>query len=842
MEYLGAGDLQSLIGKITILHGMGGIGKTAFALTIAWPMCRRGVRVLWVQASQADSVRTALRQIAMQLGGPEAQARQMAADNLNAADLAWEALHASTKPWLLVFDSADNPAEIERELGPGWLEGSEAGAVLVTTRQESSDLWPAEASKVKLDPLDSLAGTEMLLDLTDKSEPHSTEREAARALSGRLGGIPLALRLAGCCVSQPLSPLPNFEAFREALDRDFESVVDRAADASLRPRTDDDSRNLVMQTWEVSLDALERQGIPHVRSIMRVLSCWASRPVPVGLLSPKILLRTHGQEDGPWGALVVERALRALNAVGLIDTINENPVARPVEGNDFYHWASDTRAHSCIVLHPLVAEVNAAQLDRSPDRGRSWAAAVRCLGALRGMWGTETTAAYWQLIVPHITSLVARLPGAYGDLFEITVNMHTYLSKYLRLSGQYETGYRSARGFHDRLDSFHPSSKTRFLVEYEYAEWSWHMSHLEEAGELIAEACRLAEISLGPEDFLALMARELAIAIHAERGFLESGEEMARELCEELEAKHNFPQLSMQSHHHLATILRESGQLREAENHSRKAVQLAGEIDVPAFTKAVVHHEMGVILWHRGHLDQARKLLTEVMALQKKHLPSWHPSILITRYDIASIHGIQGNQMRALVDFMDINLIERDLLGHQHRNTLQTKHQVGQIMVAMGELDQAEAVLQEVEEGQRAQGLLGRSADVLSTRHELVHIKAQRRKHAEAHRDWRQILEEEKGSLGAEHPSTLRTQYNRAISWAALGFPGVARKEMRRVLSARRRVLGEDHYETRQAAQMLTDLTRLPPEGWRFGGFGRRNVPTNRKARRTGPTLNVPRD
>ncbi|MEU5774903.1 tetratricopeptide repeat protein [Streptomyces venezuelae] len=842
-EKLGAGDLHPLLGSITVLHGMGGIGKTALALTIAGVMRRNGVRVFWVQASQVDSIRAALRQIALQLNGCETQARELAAGVLNAADLAWEALHASTKPWLLVLDSADNPTEIESELGPGWLEGSASGAVLVTTRQGSADLWPAEAKLEKLDALDSTAGAEMLLDLAGKSEAHPSERDAARALSVRLGGIPLALRLAGLCVSQPISPIRDFKAFHSSLERDFEAVVDRAADASLRPQTDDDARNLVMQTWEISLDALEQQGIPHVRSIMRVLSCWAARPVPVELLSPKVLLRTHGQDGGPWYDLVVERALRALNAVGLIDSVDENPVARPVEDNTFYHWPSENRAHRCIVVHPLVAEVNAAHLERSPDRARSWAAAARCIGALRGIWETEVTVGYWQLVIPHVAYMVARLPAAHGELFEIVVDIQKYLSKYLSLSGQYETGYRSAVILYERLDSFGPSDKIRFLVQFDYAEWAWHMSRLEEADALITEACRLADSSVGSDSFLGLMARELAIAIHAERGFLESGEKLARELCDELESRPRFLQLAMQARHHLATILRESGRLDEAEGNSRRAVHLMEQMQIPPFTHAVVRHELGVILWHRGHLNQALQLLQEVLRLQKTFLPPWHPSTLVTRYDIASIHGIQGNQIRALVDFTDIHLIEQDLLGIDHRNTLQTKHQIGQILVELKELDEAEATLRAVEKGYQSGGLQDRSADVLSTEHEIVHIKAQRGNYSEAHRDWRRILEKERHDLGPDHPSTLRTHYNWAICWASLGFPGIACTEMKKVLVARRRALGTDHFETRQAARMLADLGRLPPEGWRFGGHGRRNLPTNREERRTnGSASNLPRD
>ncbi|MFE7131850.1 tetratricopeptide repeat protein [Streptomyces sp. NPDC057638] len=831
LKQLGDGDIRSLVGAVTVLHGMGGIGKSALALSTAATALADGMHVFWIEASQSDGVRAAHQQIAVRLGGSEKHAREMAAGHLSVTDLAWEALHASGETWLLVFDGADEPHMIERDLGPGWLEPSASGAVLVTTRQGSPEFWPPGADLVKVNALEPVDGMRMLLGLAGSVEPSTVEREAARALAERLGGIPLALHAAGRCVSQPLSPLRDFAAFHEALERDFENVVDRAVGASTRPRPDDDSRHLVMRTWEVSLDALEQQGISRARSLMRVLSCWAAQPVPVALLLPKILSRAYGNGGVRWDDLVVERALTALNAAGLINVVAANPVAHPVAGNAFYRWGHGLRAQQCVIVHPLVAEVTGLQLERSPERVHAWSAAIRCLGTLRGTWGTPESFGHWQLAIPHARSMAARLPRSIGELFDVIAHTQEYLSRYLRESGQYETAYQAAMALHDRLGDFHSGDATRFRVTYACAEWSWRRSRLEEADAFAAEACRLADATMGPATFDAFAARELALAIHTERGFLKSGEKMARQLCEELTGRPEFLQLFMQTRHHLATILRESGRLDEAEKHSRHAVGIADETDSPPFTSAITRHELGVILWHRGHLHAARELLAEVLRLQRSILPPWHPAVLVTRYDIASIHAVQGNAMRALFDFLDISLVERDILGAEHHSTLQSQHQIGQVMTEMGELDQAESVLREVEKAHHAQNLQGRSMYVLSTRHELAHITAQRGHHAQAHREWREIFEEERKQVGEDHPSTLRTQFNLAICCAVLRLPGVARAEMRRVLAARRRILGPDHHETRQAAQALTDLIRLPPEAWRFGS-NRRNLPTSRKERR----------
>ncbi|WP_158991419.1 tetratricopeptide repeat protein [Streptomyces griseus] len=752
-------------------------------------------------------------------------------DGLNTADLAWEALHASEEPWLLVFDNADDPARLRQELGPNWLEPSAAGAVLVTTRQAHRSVWPPGARLIRLGPLSSEAGAEMLLTLSGGGTSDPAEHAAAQELSERLGGVPLALRAAGLCIAEPLSPIQDLTEFRQALDRDFPNVVDRATTASTHLSTIGDARSLVMQTWEVSLDALEQQGVPQVRPIMRILSCWASRPVPIALLSPKVLERTHGPDGVNWDSLAIERALSALSAVGLIDVAEENSAGPSTGVDSFYHVSAQVRRRRCFMVHPLVAEVNAAHLKRSPDRDRTWAAAVRCLGVLRDTKDLEA-AAQWPLAVPHMMTVAGRIPSPHKELFRTVVDMHMHLSRYLRMVGRYDIAYKCATILRARLNTFAPSARTRYSVELNAAEWSWNMSRLDEAKTMAGAACELAESSYGADSIEFHAARALAVAIHSELGSLGAGEKIARELCAEMDGKPHFPYLGMQAHHHLATILRQSGCLEEAEEHSRRAIESSCQLEPAPYSQAIIRHELGVILWHRGHLDQALTVLAEVLRQQLSFLPVWHPSVLVTRYDIASIHSLQGNCIRAYTEFMDIWLAEQDLLGKGHHKTLQTRHQVGQILVEIGEVDKAEPILEEVEREYRSQGLQSRLTDFLSTQHERVHIAAQRGKHVESHQGWRQILDKEQANLGARHPSTLRTHYNWAVCWAALGSVPVARAEMRKVLAARRDVLGKDHFETVQAAKILVSLTLHPFREWRFGVDRRRNLPVNRAARR----------
>nr|WP_282206561.1 tetratricopeptide repeat protein [Kitasatospora fiedleri] len=812
-----------------MLHGMGGIGKTAVALSLARKLRGKGVRVFWISAASPFSVREAMLQIMIRLGAEESLVREAALGHVNVADVMWEELEGSEVPWLLVFDSADDPGRIENELGPAWLSSSPSGSVLVTSRQGSRGFWPCDVNLMKLDPLSPTAGIDMLLDLTDEREAVIQQRQQAELLAARLGGIPLALRLAGCYLSLPSSTIRGFEDYRAALDKDFKAVIDRAASTSPELWPEGELRSLIMQTWEISLDALEKQGIPQARTVMRLLSCWASQPFPIKLLSAKILARTNGSRFGYWDELVLERTLNALNALGLVDVVCESPEWLTSPGGGFYHQDGPPTGHHCIVVHPLVAEVNAAQLDHSEDSGRVWAAAVRCLGIVRGMWTEDPRQlGFWQLIIPHLLAVASRLPDESADLFKVIVDIQDWFSQYLRVSGQYEVGYKLASVSHSRISELRLPDKLRFLSGYICADWSWQTSRLEEADELIKEACYLAGQAAGPESYQVLVANGLLVAIQVERGFFKEAEKLARESTLALDGR-QLHQLSAQAYHHLATILRETGKLEEAEENSRLAVRLCERIPgFPPYTKAVIRHELGVILWHRGRLDDALKVLTKVHQSQRGFLAPWHPSILVTRYDIASINAIQGNLMKALMEFMAIYLTEKDFLGERHYATLQTKHQVAQIMVQLGELEAAETILAEIEIERCSGKLETRHMDVLATRHELVHIKAQRGNHIGASQEWREILEEERRHLGVEHPSTLRTHFNWAICWAALDRQAIARIEIGKVLMARRRTLGAKHHETQQARQTLESLIRSPRAIWRFDRQARRPFPRSR--------------
>ena len=96
------------------LYGLGGVGKTQVALEYAHRFMADYDLVWWVPSERADEISVALADLARKMG-------LKVGDNVaEAAEAALEELRRDTTPrWLLVFDNADDPKQLEPYLPTG---------------------------------------------------------------------------------------------------------------------------------------------------------------------------------------------------------------------------------------------------------------------------------------------------------------------------------------------------------------------------------------------------------------------------------------------------------------------------------------------------------------------------------------------------------------------------------------------------------------------------------------------------------------------------------------------------------------------------------------------------
>lgn len=335
-----------------VLAGMGGVGKSTVALSIAEAAQKQGWRVWWVTALNNMSLIGGMVEILHQLDAPLAVIQAVSEGVPTAPARAWQFLndsHSAGRHWLLIFDNADDEAVLSARSSipaeyTGWLRPDPTGALIVTTRITDPRVWGNRVSLRLLRPLDPAAAAQVLTDLAPSiSDPTGAQ---AGELAARLGGLPLALHLAGRYLSSPFTQWRTFAEYREALDsKGFPQVLSELDDVSA------EARDTIQRTWELSLEGLAADGRPQTRPMLALLSCYApATPIPTTLLDPVKLAALFDEVHSLAQAInppqrgqerrVVRDALDGLQRIGLIQ----------IDGK-----MSDA---GTVTIHPVVADVN----------------------------------------------------------------------------------------------------------------------------------------------------------------------------------------------------------------------------------------------------------------------------------------------------------------------------------------------------------------------------------------------------------------------------------------------------------------------------------------------------
>ena len=379
------GQLQD--GGLAVLAGMGGVGKSTVAAAVARraraprPLRRPLARhVWWISGATATGLAAGMAAVAGHLGARPADLEAIDGQSAGAPDRLWALLDGASRGWLLVIEDAGDP-----ELLAGWVRSSARGLVVVTSRHEEQAAWGPRAAVHRLSPLSDGEAGRVLRDLA----PAAGGQAEAEALGRQLGGLPLALQLAGRSIAAGYARWTTFDAYREALDRVPvpTPLLDVDGDVAL----DRGRRAVVVRTAELSLDALAEHGLPEARAVLRLLSCYApGLPIPVEL--PRRAALSPLPHHEPGAGRGSEDVLRALSRLGLVE---------------------DVRDEAAVLVHPVVADVNRARLasptippDPDPDFVRD-TAAVPLLRMLRAL--DEANPSHWpgyRQLAPHLLALL----------------------------------------------------------------------------------------------------------------------------------------------------------------------------------------------------------------------------------------------------------------------------------------------------------------------------------------------------------------------------------------------------------------------------------------------------
>ncbi|MEU5787398.1 tetratricopeptide repeat protein [Micromonospora purpureochromogenes] len=741
---------------VRVVTGLGGCGKTTVALAAARAARAEGWRVWWVSAVDGTALVAGMSAVAREAGAP-AEEVAAAGSDVALAGLVWRWLARVPGRWLLVIDNADDPAVLAPggtsvAGGTGWVRPAASGTVVVTSRVTDARVWGHRAGLVPLSELDEGAAALMLLDRMGRAG-EAELMPAAVAVADRLGRLPLAVHLAGSYLGSGVAEV-GLTAYLDLLAARSVGLVDEGAPGwGTR-----DPRRQVLSTWEISLDALERQGRVRARTVLRVLSFLAAGSVvPVSMLDLRVLGSAGLLSGGDEGRVELAAALAGLRAVGLVESA-----------------PAGTTGGDGVLVHPLVAEVSRVHADRDGRRRAFLAAAARLVvaGDRRLHPADPGDREAWRLLAPHAVALRDVAAQLDADLCAEVVGVNNGLTYHLVARGSYpaaiDHGEHVAATAAQLLGEEHPDTlkaRNNLATAYQAA------GRLTDAIALSEATLAARERVLGAEHPDALMARNnLAAAYQA------------------------------------AGRLGEAIPLLEATLAARERV--LGE-DHPATLMS--RHNLAYVYKVAGRLGEAIPLLEATLAARERVLGVDHPDTLMSRNNLAAAYRTVGRLGKA-VPLFEATLAARErVLGAEHPHTLRSRHNLAYAYQMAGRTGDAiplmEATLAAFE---RVVGT--EHPETLTSRNNLAGAYDSAGRSGEAVPLYEATLAARERVLGPDHPDTLTSRSNLACAYQAEGRLGEAISLHETTLASRLRVLGEDHPDTQASRHKLALAYRAREE------------------------------
>lgn len=660
--------LRTPNGRFAVLCAGGGIGKTTVAAMLCAEAADRGYDVYWIRWQGLESLQAQLTQVAVACGLPNALLERARAGHDSLPDVFWLYM-ARTQKWLLVLDNFDDagptvPDTEQLSDYRGWIRPYGGGLLLVTSRDTNQDVWGSAAELLRLRPLTTLEGGQVLLDLA----PQAGTLSEAESLAARLGGLPLALRAAGRYLTEQTSRYRSFTAYQQALDQDLAPLLGPERPDATDPET---ARAVVRHTWEISLNQLAANQQPLTRPVLRLLSLFADAPIPRDVIAGEFVQAVIGE---PVSEGALDDALSGLRRYDLLQATETLP------GGD--------GALSCLVLHPLVREVNAYLLSTSAADAPVWRRKVAMRLMSRAGEVSEVSPSSWnraRLIAPHMT-LVAEL-GAEGSvpLAEARDALEN-LAALLSDAGVHALQLTLRRNAHDMVGQFlgpdHPDT-LECLSKYARA--------LRAMGDYSAAVDRHREVLtarirvLGPHHLDTISSRHhLARALrylgrHAES--VDLARDTAVALTSVLGPDH--PE-TLASRDVLALALDSLGSHREAAEIHAEVAEIRTQVLGPVHPRTISSfNHLADSLNRLGEYARAARLARETVRTAVQALGPDHPRTLNGRYALATaLHGL-GAFGEAAQIHREVLQARTRILYAEHPEAIESRNALNRSLAAL---------------------------------------------------------------------------------------------------------------------------------------------------------------
>ena len=615
-EQLLAGDRA----VVQALHGMGGVGKTQLAAEYAHRFAGAYDLAWWINAEQGGLIGDQVAALGLALGCVPPGA---GAEAVRAAVLA-ELRHRGR--WLLVFDNAEDPADVTP-----WLPGG-GGHVLITTRERG---WDEVAVPVEVDVLARAESVAIL-----QTRVPALSGAGAGRLAGELGDLPLAIaQAAGFMTGTGM-----------AADEFLGLLRTRAGQLLAQGAPGSYPRSLAAATGLIA-DRLARQD-PAAAELASVCAFLAPEPIPESLFTAAV------------SVLPSELAARAADPLAWRQTLAQ-----------MTRQSLARIDHRGLQMHRLTQAILRDRLTPAQAAATRQYAEAMLAASNPGDMPNPATWPRWARLTPHV--LAADLAATGNPALRQLAGDTCW---YLLERGDIRTAHDLASGlsqhWRDRLGEDHPHTLT---AAHYLARALLEMGRHAESRDLNQDTLARRRRILGHDHPDTLYsAHNLAINLR-KLGDVQA----ARDLNQDTLARHR----RIRGHDHRSTLssattlahdLRALGEPEAARDLNQDTLARRRRIlghDHPDTLNSA--HNLAIDLRALGELQAARDLDHDTLARRRRILGHDHPDTLNSAHNLAIDLRALGELQAARDLDHDTLARRRRILGHDHPDTLNSAAQPG---------------------------------------------------------------------------------------------------------------------------------------------------------------------
>ncbi|MEV5136829.1 tetratricopeptide repeat protein [Streptomyces syringium] len=573
-------------GGPTVVHGLGGMGKSTLALHYAHRHRDRYNPVWWVPAETPDGITLALASLAAHLD-PYAGLTTTSAEAAAWAT-GWLQSHEG---WLLVLDNAETPDDLAPVIGR-----LTTGQHLITSRRATG--WHHLAQPLALRTLAPDASTDLLMRIT--GEPDGPD-DALAELAAELGHLPLALIQAAAYIQHTaITPASYLARLRRHPARMF------AASAT------DDHERTIARVWQLTLQAIAARN-PLAVDILRTFAWLGPDDVPRDL--------AEALDDDP---IAVDEALALLHAYSMI-----------------------TLTSRTFTVHRLVQAVARTPDPADPHRAEETIeeARRRAIGLLVAALPGDplfNVAGWprWRELLPHIEALATRVAPDQDDerTDAIWLQASAFLQGEVQLDRAVDFAERSMAASQRLYGPDAPRTlASRSLLASAYRE----AGDLTKAVPLLVRNRDDCERVYGAAHAETLTARTNLAYAYGLSGEVDLATELhSRNLadCERLLGPDD--KLTLVSRNNLASAYREAGDLdRAAPLHERSAADYERVFGPDHPETLTARSNLAYTYQLAGAPDRAIPLHEHVLTARERILGPTHPHTDLARELLANARG-----------------------------------------------------------------------------------------------------------------------------------------------------------------------------------------------------------